>query len=225
MVSPFSTLAVELIELIASSLERPDLFALRLVSKDLNLKTPNYFSRTCLTKLWTDLSCNSLHNLKEISAHEEFRHQVQTLSIEGQNDIGLGFMWNRHSSGHLVAPLRGRDELRNILLDLVNCRSFHIHCDHEREDVYEPEQLTNDVVAIILSIVAETALPVVSFRVESRKSPPSKTYAVRLPSLRYREPGFMVGLAHLRDLYLEYDVIFVNNTDWAAELIVRASNL
>lgn len=67
MVSPFSTLAVELIEFISSSFERPDLFALRLVCRDLNLKSFHYFSHACFTKLQINLSRKSLLGLKEIS--------------------------------------------------------------------------------------------------------------------------------------------------------------
>lgn len=107
MVSKLCTLAVELIELIAGVLEPADLFSLRLVCKELNEKTFQYFSHTCLTTIRTDLSRKSLQELEELSEHEQLRHHVRTLLTKGPNDMGRGFSWDRHPSGHLLASQPG----------------------------------------------------------------------------------------------------------------------
>lgn len=128
MVSPFPTLAVELIGFICSSLERPDLFALRLVCRDLNLKTFHYFIHTCFTRLEINLSRNSLQSLKELSEYEELRLQVQELVIWGSDDIWRDLTFNRNPSDHhLVALSLDRDELCDIHFKFVNCRSFEFY--------------------------------------------------------------------------------------------------
>lgn len=55
--------------------------------------------------------------------------------------------------------------LQDILLnDLMNCRSFHIYGAHAGEAPYESDRLTSgDAVAIILTIIAETSLPIKPF--------------------------------------------------------------
>jgi len=226
MVSKLCTLAVELIELIAGVLEPADLFSLRLVCKELNEKTFQYFSHTCLTTIRTDLSRKSLQELEELSEHEQLRHHVRTLLTKGPNDMGRGFSWDRHPSGHLLASQPGVQMLQDILLNnLVNCRSFHIYRDHEDEDSYKSDCLRpSDAVAIILTIIAETSLPVKSFYVVFRRRGTGKVDAKRLHILQYRKPEFRTAWAHLQELSLE-QTMTSDTFDWAMELVLCAINL
>ncbi|KAI9879848.1 MAG: hypothetical protein M1830_006871 [Pleopsidium flavum] len=227
MTSKLCTLAVELIEHIASVLEPLDLFSLRLVCKGLNEKTLHYFARTYLTTVQTDLSYKSLKELKELSAHEQLSHHIQTLLIkEGLNDIGRGFLWNRHPSDHLLAPLSGIQMLQDILLNnLVNCRSFHIYGAHAEEDLYESDWLTSsDAIAIILTIIAETSLPIRSFYVDFRKWGTGKVDAKRLHTLQYQKPEFRTAWTHLQELCLEQSMT-LDTFDWALRLVLCATNL
>ncbi|MCJ1362235.1 hypothetical protein MMC16_001337 [Acarospora aff. strigata] len=221
------TLAVELVEHIASVLEPADLFSLRLVCKGLNEKTLHYFARTYLTTVRTDLSHKSLQELKELSAHGQLGCYVRTLLIkEGPNDIGRGFLWCRHPSGHLLTPSSGIQMLQDLLLkDLVNCRSFHIYGAHAGEEPYESDWLTSsDAIAIILTIIAETSLPIKSFYVDFREGGTGRVDAKRLHALQYQKPGFRTAWAHLQELCLEHSMT-LDNFDWTMELVLCATNL
>jgi len=227
MTPKLCTLAVELIEHIASALEPADLFSLRLVCKGLNEKTLHYFARTYLTTVRTDLSHKSLQELKELSAHEQLRHHVRILLIkEGPNDFGRGFWWNRHPSGHLLGPSSGIQMLQDILLDnLMNCRAFHIYDTHAEEAPYESDWLTSsDAIAIILTIIAETSLPIKSFYVDFRKGGTGKVDAKRLHTLQYQKPEFRTAWAHLQELCLEQSMT-LDTFDSAVELVLGATNL
>ena len=226
MASKLCALAVELVEHIASPLEPADLFSLRLVCKELNEKTFQCFGHTCFTIIRTDLSRKSLQKLEALSEHEQLRHHARALLIMGPNDIGRGFPWDRHRSGHLLAPLPGVQMLRDILFcKLVNCRSFHIYRDHEAEDFYMSDCLTpSDVVAIILNIIAETSLPVKSFCVDFRKWGTGKVDAKRLHFSQYQNPEFGTAWAHLQELSLE-QTMTPDTFNWAMELVLRAINL
>ncbi|MCJ1256175.1 hypothetical protein MMC24_003995 [Lignoscripta atroalba] len=226
MISKLCTLAVELIELIAGGLAPADLFSLRLVCAELNKKTLYYFSHTYFTTAHTDLSPHSLQELKALSEHGQFGHHVQALLIEGQNDIGQGFWWNRHPSGHLVAPLPGVEMLRDILInDLTNCRSFRIYKKYEGEEPCKSDVVTgSDVVAIILTIIAETGLPVKSFSVNFRDCGTGVIDAKRLHVLEYQTPEFRTAWANLQELSLKHTVRS-GTLDWTLELFLRATSL
>lgn len=91
----------------------------------------------------TNLSRESLRELQAIAENKQLRPHIRTLFIHGVDELGQGFVWDRHPSGHLSAPLQAPavQTLRDILLyKLVNCRSFHIFCDYW-EDMLETEAL------------------------------------------------------------------------------------
>ncbi|KAL9129284.1 MAG: hypothetical protein Q9217_002231 [Psora testacea] len=227
MASKLPALVVDVIQLIASALEPTDLFSFRLVCKELNQKTLYHFGRTCLKILRTDLSRNSLQELKDFSGNEQLGSCVQTLLIKsGPHGLGQGFPWHRHSSGYLIHPLSGVQMLQEILLNgLKNCRSFHIHSLICEEDTYDNDGVTpSDAVGIILALIAETGLSVRSFYVDFRKQGTSRMDGKRLHMPRYQTPEFSFAWSHLQELSLEQSMTS-ENYDKALELVLCATNL
>ena len=219
MTSTLPTLAPELIDIIATNLEHTDLFALRIVCKSLSLKTLHKFARECFHTLQTDLSYKSFQYLKEISEHEGLRHHIQRLCIE-EDENGIfrdDSTWVRNPSGY--------DQLRRILLNLVNCRSFHIRGKGQLESSYEVNDPTpSDAVAIILRVIVETALPVKTFEVDFRTCDIFAVDATKLSFHQYREPMFLAGWAHLQTLFLDY-AILSDTVPWAAGLVRSGKSL
>ncbi len=229
--------AVEIIDLIADALDRTDLLSLRYVCRELNRKTLRHFGYTCFRTVQTDLSRKSLQKLQELSEAESLRHHVHILFIKIASTIhGRVYidpeeqtLWPRHLSGYLEAPLPGAQQLRDILLErLVNCRSFHIYGFDNVEQPYESGHLLpSDAVGIILTVIAETSLPVKSFFVDYRHNQYSGRGRIdvkRLQMQPYQHPGFKSGWAYLQELYLDY-YIDSDDSDWVLNLILHAPNL
>ena len=231
-------LATELVELIACWLGPADLCSLRLVCNDLRQKSIRSFGASFAT-IRTDLSRKSLQKLQVISEDDNLRLHVQTLVIlqcKGEK-LGQDFLWHRHSSGYLEAPLPGLEKLQYLLAhNLPNCRSFHIYKPGGVKTDYDAIT-TSDVVALILRIVPSisndhsNSLPVKSFIV----GPTSPTVVVtprftgtidakRVQMLRYRRASFQKAWAHIQELVLHH--VFTPTTlDWGMDLISNATSL
>ena len=227
MTAGLPTLAIELA---ASRLGPADVFALRLVCKELNLITFHYFSRMYFYTLRTVLSRRDLQALNGISQYEQLMHQVQTLLIARRwGGIGSSVTWNRHPSGQLIAHSEGRDELRedelrDILLNLVDCRSFQIRRNIESERIYESNCLApSDAISIILSIAAETELAIKSFHANFNHAP-NTVDAKRLQTPRYQRSQFGIAWAHVQNLSLKYGLL-IDTLNWSTELVLHAANL
>jgi hypothetical protein len=230
MVCPLPKLPVEVIDFVAGSLEPTDLFSLRFVCRELNLKTLHYFGRTHFSTVRTNLTSQSLQKLHDISEKKHLRDHVQTLFIKesdgyGQRDLGEGFYWPRHPSGCLQAPLVGVERLRDILVnDLVQCKSFRIH-GHGGTNEYKSDRLDPiDAVGIILAIIAETSLPVKSFFMDFHNHNTGSVDAKQLQMDLYRQPQFRKAWAHLEELRLEL-TMKSDTFDWAMDLLSHAPSL
>jgi hypothetical protein len=225
------TAPVEVVELVAASLELTDLFSLRLVCSELNWKTLHYFGRTYFSALRTNLTSQSLQKLHDISEKKHFKDHVQTLLIEyksracGQRILGEGFYWPRNPSGYLQAPLPGAEKLRDILVNkLVHCKSFHIH-GSGGTDEYESDRLDpTDAVGIILAIIAETSLAVKSFSVDFNRHGTGWVDAKQLQMPLYHHPQFRKAWAHLEELRLQHTTRS-DTFDWAMDLLSHAPSL
>ena len=218
-----SSLPPELVELIAKKSEPRDLLALRLVCKDLSLATFRHFSRTWFTKQSTNLSHQSLHNLKEVSRHEGLKYQVQNLVIRtGERNSGQGYTWYQASVGRLAAPLPGLDELRNSLIKLGNCTSFRIHRNEGPRDTDQTVYLTpGDAVAVLISAIDGAALLPNSFHVDFRDY---DGFTGDVKQLYYRKYPFVTVWDHLQKLTIDF-IFTRNNIDWAVGLVHCARNL
>lgn len=130
-----STLAVELIELIATNLEPADLCSLRLTDKSLHDKTFHSFSQKCFHTLRTNLSDESIERLKECAKQEQLRLCVRTLTITSVDSKGTAKEWAHFRNRLRRAPSMwpALEVLCNILqYRLVNCRSFQLSAETQR---------------------------------------------------------------------------------------------
>ena len=216
------TLPIEVVELIAQAFEPLNLCSLRLVCKQLHQKTLHPFV-TSFTTIRTDLSRKSLQKLQALSENTQLQQHVRTLLIRKVEDhtFGRGFEWHPHSSGHTEAPLPGLEKLQAILVhNLPNCNSFHVRSLGGSDD--ESDDLTaSDVIAMILSVIARTSLPVKSLIVEFERA---QVDAKRLQMWKYRQPSFRSGWSHVQDLSLAQSLTS-ETFDWAIGLIVHATSL
>lgn len=227
------TFPIELIEAISVFvLEPTDLCSLRLTCKLFYQVTVHHFGRTCLQRVETDLSLNSLQRLAMISQHQQLRHHVHHITINA-NEVhrilfGRGFSWDRHPLGHLIFPQPGIQQLQDIRTLLANCSSFHI-CGANLwgEDLGSDCLGLTDVVAIILHIVSETGLPVRFFSVDFKATNQGEAIAMdarRLYMPDLQKTGFITAWSHLRELSLQQDVA-PGAANYVTELIVNAPNL
>ena len=216
------TLAIEIIELIATFVELADLRSLRLVCRELNRKTLNSFGLANFATIQTDLSHKSLERIRSISNTEHFAIHVQCLHVKHSPDgiIGEGFDWPRHSSGCLAGNLNGTDLLRDLLSQrLLNCRSFLIYSYDEYEPRHDTDRLVpGDAVGLILSILAEADLALQSFTVQSRHHGNGRLDTPRLQMPLSQTPKFIKAWSQIEELVLDY-AITPDQWSWVLHLI------
>ena len=231
MCANLQSLSVEIIQLLARNLQRPELCSLRLVCRSLHEKSLRVFIKL-LDVVKTDLSAESLQKLAGIANSDHLAPHLHTLRFcsDQEGHLGRGFEWNRDTSGGLADPLPDayfmlHDILKN---QLVNCRSFHINNYDEVDLSKENFWLTpGDVVSIIHSIVINANLPVVSFTIEPEGSfGRLSTKRLLAPSLHHadehqREPSSWTSLT---SLVLQFNLT-EGQYNWALALLKNASGI
>ncbi|KAJ5771585.1 hypothetical protein N7520_002114 [Penicillium odoratum] len=225
----FTSLAVELIELIAGFVDVDSLMKLRLVCRHLQRKTFNHFARRCFSSIKTDLSEESLSRINALSQNEALRPYVQGLAFMLQNGVGHGLVWDRHPWGPLSAPMeveaikRLRDNLVN---HLTNCRSFFIFCRYPEGHPDMSHVTITDAVAVFFALVVDSRLPVSSFHLiyANQQSRTLMMDMRRLPKLLYRQPKFRIVWSNLQKLSLE-QYLTLDNFGFLLELVLSAPNL
>ncbi|OJI79954.1 hypothetical protein ASPTUDRAFT_48689 [Aspergillus tubingensis CBS 134.48] len=159
---PICTLPAELLLLIGACLDCSALCSFRLTCKTVCDCTFPLF-RKYLENLKTDLSLTSFQKLDSLSRNQELCSLVQTLSIDGTEEdiIGSGLTWEHHRSGLLVIPQESIQRWQEVLLRLVNCRSFRLH-KWNTPDGPDPFDKTtpNDTITILLSIFIAIERPI-----------------------------------------------------------------
>ncbi|KAJ5618528.1 hypothetical protein N7528_006639 [Penicillium herquei] len=228
----FPTLPVELIELIAQSVESVDpnsLLDLRLVCRDLQKKTFNHIARLFFSSIRTDLSEESLSRINALSRHEVLRSHVQGLAFMLSNGFGRGLVWNRHPWGPLSAPME-IEQLRrlrdNLVNNLINCRSFFIVCRYPEGHPDLNRVTVTDAVAVFFALVVDSGLLVSSFHLiyANRNSRTLMMDMRRVPKLLYRQPKFRMVWSNLQKLSLE-QYLTLDNFGFLLELVLSAPNL
>ena len=227
MASLLSNLPVEVIEAITDNLNPTSLFSLRLSCKEINQKTLHHFGQACFATLKTDLSHDDLQRLESISKSEQFSSFVETLVINTRNHgLGRGFHWHRLDEGCVDTRLSsGVQLLQDILKGMTKCKSFRIYSFGGMED--DPAMkylLPSDVVGIILSMIAETDLPVKSFFVDFRNRGFSSVDAKRLQMSLCQRSTFRKAWKSVEELNLEHSLTS-ETFGWAKDLVLYATSL
>lgn len=130
MCANLQSLSVEIVQLLACNLQRPELCSLRLVCRSLHEKSWKVFTKL-LNVVKTDLSAQSLEKLPGIANSDHLAPHLHTLrfSSDQEGALGRGFKWSRNTSGGLADPLADAYFMLQEILknQLVNCRSFYIN--------------------------------------------------------------------------------------------------
>ena len=221
--SPFKA-----IEQISFALPSEDLLCLRLVCKAFYQGSLGAFHSMCLQTISTDLSLPSLKKLQKLSENPELGPWVQGLVIKSEsNRLGKGFRWRRHEDGHLFQPVTDIHVLRDILLNgFTKCRSFHfMSSPADQMDTEDNTDLTpSDSIALILTLIAETALYVQSFRIDLQGQGSEGWDACRFHMPYYQTNEFGYTWPTLQELCLQ--VAFTSTNFRAARgLICNAKYL
>lgn len=228
MSSKFPTLAIEIIELIATFSEPADLRSLRLVCRELDRKTLNGFGRANFATIQTNLSYKSLERIRSIAESEHLAIHVQGLHVKSSPDgiIGQGFDWPRHSSGCLAENLNAADLLRDLFSQrLLNCRSFLIYNYDEYQPRHDTDRLVpSDAVGLILSIVAEADIALQSFTVQGSHHGYGRLDTPRLQMPLSQTPKFVKAWSQIEELALDYAITF-DQWNWVLHLISSALKL
>ena len=238
MASSLADLPVEVIEAITDKLNprtdkvNPrDLLSLRLSCKEISQKTFHRFGQAYFTTLRMDFTHNNLQKLLSISKHGQLRHFVRTLLIKAKNNyLGRGFYWHRLEDGNRSACVDpwlspGVQLLRDILKGMTNCNSFHIHSPGGLEVHYDSEYLLpSDAVSIILSVIAETGMPIKSFTVDFRSWGTGSVDAKRVQMSLCQRLTFRNAWKSVEELRLELSLT-PETFDWAKGLVLQTMSL
>ena len=115
--------------------------------------------------------------------------------------------------------------LQDILRGMTKCKSFHIHSVGGIEEYYDTEYLLpSDAVGIILSVIAETGLPIKSFFLDFRNQGSGRVDAKRLPMSLYQRPKFRNAWKTIEELRLEHSLT-PENFDWVKDLVLHTTSL
>ena len=102
MASPLQSLPMELLEAVSKNLEPAQLLAVRLVSKELNMRSLHLVGPAHFSTVSTDLSFSSMNQLETLATESPFGPYVRTLHIATRGNIDEGevlgkcFDWPRH---------------------------------------------------------------------------------------------------------------------------------
>lgn len=223
------SLAVEIVELIACSLDEESLLNFRLSCHAVQQKTFHHFARRFFSTVKTDLSDESLGQLDALSHHRALQPYVHSLAFTIQNGVGRGLVWNRHPWGPLSAPMEVEAVCRlrdNLMYNITNCRSFFIICRFPEGHPDMTRVTMTDAVAVFFALVLDARLPVSSFHlIYANQS--SRTLIMdmrRVPKLLYRQPKFKAAWSSLQKLSLE-QYLTLDNFGFLLELVLSAPHL
>jgi hypothetical protein len=228
MTTSLCTLAVELIEAIATNLGLRDLCSLRLVCCRVNKSVSPDFGKRFLHTIQTDLSAQNLRDLEKLS---DIGKHVRSMVIKQFNlcperKLGYENTWHRHRMGYLLFPILPVEQLRDVLVSsFYNCKSFQIH---QLYDEYRPPNSEwinpSDAFAIILTVILEAKLPVESFTLDFYTTYGATVDATRVPPALHQELDLRILWSNLQVLPLTL-TLTKKNHEWIRKFIQSASQL
>ena len=186
----FSTLPLELIELIVEFSDLDSIASLRFTCKLVYSKSWDAWARANFTTAYISFSPCGLQHLGELAHHQILSKYVQELLIFGWEDSNCPLVSNRihDNAGELFPGLTRRPiwmfpspkdmiwlpYFSNLLAktlknNLVNCNSFVITRRSMKTFRYKPrgglQPIDFDIAAIFLSVIASVRIPVRSFQI------------------------------------------------------------
>lgn len=217
----FSNLSSELVEMVASFLEVPDLRNLRLTSPIIANQTSHMLWRTALHTRKTDLSATNLTKLEAISDTLQSRY-VRHLTVKGFDED------NRTLGEGLAGQCLQKRELALIWLLVIlirfnNCTSFEIDAVSDcNSPIFSSTLYHTEAISLIMAVITITSHPVTSFTVNYHNGCPDIS---ELAAVHVNDPRFGAGWGHLRELRLNHTVAFPKVMQWMLDVIICAPNL
>ncbi|KAJ0422024.1 hypothetical protein BJY00DRAFT_311427 [Aspergillus carlsbadensis] len=168
----FDILPSEVIHIIATSLDREAMCALRATCRYLRNSTQYHWQHNySVHTIRTDFSKHSLKRLQKLCKHRELVLKVETLLIQEprRTVFGKGFSWKRGNYGGSSEMLRyDQDAVREwqaVFSKLINCRSFIFHAAPEAHRP-TPNLTATDALVVLLYILAGSDIPAESLFVK-----------------------------------------------------------
>ncbi|KAJ0422030.1 hypothetical protein BJY00DRAFT_311432 [Aspergillus carlsbadensis] len=175
----FEKLPGELVELIATSMDRQTLCTFRTTCSYAARCTDYHFRREYLTIFRTDLSTGSLRRLQKRIQDAEYAKGIRTLVVEAapgalkehaKDDtfpvLGGYFKWLRGADGHVILEQDSVNKWCDAVKQLPECRSFRLVGELPALKGADYELLRPvDASRVILHFIKTLQIPVVSFDV------------------------------------------------------------
>ncbi|KAL5000869.1 hypothetical protein BDV10DRAFT_183056 [Aspergillus recurvatus] len=245
----FSDLSPELIESVASFLWlSEDLCSLRLTCRYFYLSTLRHFKKSRFETVSVDLYQSSLHRLEGLCTRPDLVRNIQRLVIwtkwTAGTTVGRKQLWQRYPSGRLVMSQAIIRRWRAVIERLDYCRSFCIYHrtdppgsywdpDFTTDDEYELDWRVSlsasDIVAIVLSIIGASRIPVLSFGLGCGRylsqHPGHRIDTTRLDAILFRTANFKYAWSHLTVLILESEIKGSPAVQFVTSLVQAATRL
>lgn len=217
----FSNLPSELVGMVASFLEVPDLHNLRLTSPAIAILTAHVLLKNVLHTRRTDLSVTSLAKLEDISDTLQSRY-VRHLTVKGFDEdnraLGEGLAGQRLQERELALIW-----LLVILIRFNNCTSFEVDAVSDCNcPIFSSTLYHTEAISLIMAVITISSHPVTSFTVKYRNGCPDIS---ELAPVHVNNTRFRAGWAHLRELRLNHTVAFPKVMQWMFDVIICAPNL
>jgi hypothetical protein len=178
----FEQLPVELVEAIATNMDRWTLSTFRRTCSYVARCTDYHFRREYLSTFRTDLSTGSLRRLKKRVQDPEYAQGIRTLVLEAAPGtvkeyardptfpvLGGYFKWLRDADGQIILDQESVTKWQEMIRQLPNARSFWLPEDLPSFRSPNNQLLgTTDASRMILHIIKALQIPVISFDVGIR---------------------------------------------------------
>ena len=180
---PFLKLPVELVENVATEIDKKDLLTLRLTCQDLCMKTHDVFARTFFHTIEATLSPTSMQRLQHISQHKYLKNHARALHLFGNGKTGGGgdrsetiFLdvcprsWSKRRTLNWNSSMT-KDLCTLLVTGFTRCRSFRIASSQPDMEMRDPgvwdTTTSRDILAVFLRVIALTGISVESLEINS----------------------------------------------------------
>ncbi|KAF2009249.1 hypothetical protein BU24DRAFT_428796 [Aaosphaeria arxii CBS 175.79] len=223
-----AALPAEVLESVARNLQLSELRCLRLTSKALEVKSSYHFGRTHFATVTTNMSFASIQKLESLSKSTWAVH-IKVFRLDWDEEAGHGLIWGRERkpSKAILSSLPVMQQVRDIILRFINCRSICITTPYEHDHMFCPrvDMLgCSDLLGLCFILVAETGLALETFRLEMGSNSKDRVKNGLIHMEQIERPTFRKTFSELKELSLR---LSVDDTpcDWVWKLVSEAVQL
>ncbi|KAL3490046.1 hypothetical protein BJX62DRAFT_238500 [Aspergillus germanicus] len=235
----FEKLPGELIEAIATNMDRPTLSTFRTTCSYVSRCTDYHFKREYHSTFRTDFSTGSMRRLQKRILEPEYAKGIKTFAVgvtpgavaEYQKDptyplLGGYFKFHRDADGEVILNQDSVTKWRDMIKLLPNCTSFQLAGELPVNVAWPAGPLTpTDCSRIILHLIKDLQVPLLSFDVGLRWCADGRRAGPRLNTREFLDdPIFQTAWSKLQSFTVTGT--YPEDGSWpVAELILAAKNL